>query len=219
MISNTPNIILELINVEKSYIVDRPVLKNINFTVEEGDIIAITGDNGAGKSSLLKIIAGLDSNHQGIVKYRGKTYIKPSTNIILLHQSYEQLFPWLTVEQNIIQLLKAVKKMNYDQIISITHSALKNVGIEKELYSRYPHQLSGGQKQRVALARALAFDADVLLMDEPFSAIDETSRSSFHELLKSLVYKTKKTILLVSHTTVEINTLTNKIIHLDNHTT
>lgn len=215
MTATNQNYILELKDIQKEYIVGQPILNHVNFTVMPGDIVAITEDNGTGKSTLLRIIAGLDSSYTGTIKYRGKTYTKPTTDIILLHQSYEQLFPWLTVEQNIIQPIQISKKISHKKAIAIAHSVLNSVGIKEYLFNRYPFQLSGGQKQKISLARALALSADILLMDEPFSALDETSRYSFQQMLKSITEKEKKTILLVSHSAEEVNRLTDKIIHLE----
>lgn len=207
--------ILKLTNISKYFIPNKPVFQNISFSVNEGEIIAITGDNGSGKSTLLRIIAGLDQKYNGSIQYRNKAHLKPSTDIILLHQTYDQLFPWLTVEKNIIKPLRATIKLSFKQAKLIAHSKLLNVGIQSEYFNSYPYQLSGGQKQKVALARALALNADILLMDEPFTALDEASRSNFHIMLKSLSKLHKKTILLVSHSSQEVDALADNTICLN----
>lgn len=210
--------ILELVEIKKEYRPGEIVLNDVNFTVSEGTIVAITGENGTGKSTLLRIIAGLDSDYRGSVKYRNEKYTKPSTRIILLHQTYEQLFPWLTVEQNLCQPIMLSSKITYNDAMGKSHLSLQNVGIDKALFKRYPFQLSGGQKQKVALARALALDADILLMDEPFSAIDEKTRVFFQTMIKKLA-KEKKTILIVSHSADEVNKVADKVICLENNKT
>lgn len=206
--------ILELDSIHKEYDSGKPILHNVNFSVSEGSIVAITGENGTGKSTLLRIIAGLDSSYKGDVKFRNEKRTGTSTDIILLHQSYEQLFTWLTVVQNVTQPIQLSQGKSYQEAREKACAVLECVGIEEFLFHKYPYQLSGGQKQKVALARALALEADILLMDEPFSAIDEKSRISFQTLLKKLAEVENKTILLVSHSTEEVNKLTNNVVHL-----
>jgi len=208
------NTILQLADIQKEYDSGKPILQNVNFSVSEGTIVAITGENGTGKSTLLRIIAGLDSSYKGDVMFRNEKHIKASTEIILLNQSYEQLFPWLTVVQNVTQPIQLSQGKSHQVAREKACEALANVGIDETLFQRYPFQLSGGQKQKVALARALALEPDILLMDEPFSAIDEKSRASFQTMLKKLAEVENKTIILVSHSTEEVNKLTNNVVCL-----
>lgn len=208
------NPILELIDIQKEYDRGKYVLYDVNFSVSEGTIVAITGENGTGKSTLLRIIAGLDSWYKGEVVFRGKKHINSSTDIMLLNQSYEQLFPWLTVVQNVTKPIQLSQGKSYQEARAKAQIVLAKMGIDETLYKRYPFQLSGGQKQKVALARALALEPDILLMDEPFSAIDEKSRVVFQTMIKKLAEVENKTILLVSHSTEEVNKLTNNVIHL-----
>lgn len=206
--------ILELINIQKEYDIGELILHDVNFSVSEGTIVAIIGENGTGKSTLLRIIAGLDPLYKGDVMFRNEKHTKASTDIILLNQSYEQLFPWLTVVQNVTQPIRLSQGRSYQEASEKACAALKNVGIDETLFERYPFQLSGGQKQKVALARALALEPEILLMDEPFSAIDEKSRASFQTMIKKLAEVENKTILLVSHLTEEVNKLTNNVVQL-----
>lgn len=206
--------ILELDNIYKEYDNGKPILYNVNFSVSEGTIVAITGENGTGKSTLLRIIAGLDNSYKGNVKYRNEKHTGTSTDIILLQQSYEQLFPWLTVVQNVTQPIQLSQGKSNKEAKDKACAALKRVGIEEFLFHRYPFQLSGGQKQKVALARALALEPEILLMDEPFSAIDEKSRMSFLIMIKELSEVENKTILLVSHSSEEVEKLTNIVVRL-----
>lgn len=206
--------ILKLTDIRKEYDKGKPILHDVNLSVSEGTIVAITGENGTGKSTLLRIIAGLDPFYKGDVMFRNEKHTKPSTDIILLNQSYEQLFPWLTVVQNVTQPIRLSQGKSSQETREKAYETLVNVGIDETLFKRYPFQLSGGEKQKVALARALALEPDILLMDEPFSAIDEKSRASFQTMIKRLVEVENKTILLVSHLTEEVNKLTGNVIHI-----
>lgn len=206
--------ILKLTDIRKEYDKGKPILHDVNLSVSEGTIVAITGENGTGKSTLLRIIAGLDPFYKGDVMFRNEKHTKPSTDIILLNQSYEQLFPWLTVVQNVTQPIRLSQRKSSQETREKAYETLVNVGIDETLFKRYPFQLSGGEKQKVALARALALEPDILLMDEPFSAIDEKSRVSFQTMIKRLVEVENKTILLVSHLTEEVNKLTGNVIHI-----
>lgn len=200
--------------VSKSYVPGKYILNNISFTANEGEIIGIVGENGCGKSTLLKIISGLDKKYEGQLFFKGKRYTRPSSNIILLHQSYEQLFPWLNVEKNVALPMKNVLKIKNKDAIKKAHCILGELGIEENQFTKYPYALSGGQKQRVSIARALCLDADIILMDEPFSAIDENSRIQFQNMIKRISKNKKITFLVVSHSVVEINNIADKVIEI-----
>ena len=206
--------IIEVIDICKSYLPEKSVLSGVTFEVNQGDVVAIMGKNGCGKSTLLRIIAGLDKKYSGIVKYRGNIHSNPTTNIILMQQTYEQLFPWMTVEENVAKPIQLTQKIKAEEAKKISRQFLKKVSLEEELYYKYPYQLSGGQKQKAALARALALEAEVLLMDEPFSAIDETSKVAFQELLRDLSSQHGKTIVLVSHSKDEAERIADKIVRI-----
>ena len=212
--TNNRTEILIVENITKCYIPERIVLNNISFTAQEGEIIGIVGKNGCGKSTLLKIISGLDKNYDGRLFFKGQQYTHPSSNIIFLHQSYDQLFPWLTVEKNVALPMKKVLNMKNKDAINKAHWILGELGIEKNQFTKYPHTLSGGQKQRVAIARALCLNADIILMDEPFAAVDESSRIQFQKLIKGLAKNKKITIIMVSHSADEINNIADKVIKI-----
>lgn len=168
-------------------------LQNIVLDVREGEIITIIGPSGCGKSTLLKIIAGLDRSYQGTVLLNGQAILGPSIEKGVIFQE-PRLFPWLTVEKNIagnLPLKKPEIRQRVDQLIELVR--LK--GFEKA----YPRELSGGMAQRVAIARALLRSPKVLLLDEPFGALDAFTRSHMQEVLLDIWQTNKTTMLFVTH--------------------
>lgn len=168
-------------------------LHNIVLDVQVGEIITIIGPSGCGKSTLLKIIAGLDREYQGKVLLNGQTINGPSIEKGVIFQE-PRLFPWLTVEKNIagnLSLKKADIRARVDELIALVR--LK--GFEKA----YPRELSGGMAQRVAIARALLRNPKVLLLDEPFGALDAFTRSHMQEALLDIWQTNKTTMLFVTH--------------------
>lgn len=175
-------------------------LANINMKVLEGQCVTIIGKSGSGKSTLLKLIEGRLQAENGKILYNNS--IKPKYTIATVLQHYS-LFPHLTVLQNILLPLRKSEKLylRLRKNNRMTHEARKLLKIVKmEDFERsYPHELSGGQKQRIAIAQALAQKAELLLMDEPFGAVDEETRGELQDLLKVLQIKLGLTILLVTH--------------------
>jgi ABC-type nitrate/sulfonate/bicarbonate transport system ATPase subunit len=206
--------ILDLINISKSYIPGKSVLENVSFSINKGEIIGIIGENGCGKSTLLRIISGLDKNYSGKIYFKNEVYTSPRHSIILLHQSYEQLFSWLTVEKNVALPIRKVLKIKKAEALNMAHIYLNELGITEKEFKKYPYALSGGQKQRVALARALSIEANIILMDEPFAAIDEKSRKLFQVMLKEISLKKGIAFLIVSHSLDEIKNIADKLIYL-----
>lgn len=206
--------ILDLINISKSYIPGKSVLENVSFSINKGEIIGIIGENGCGKSTLLRIISGLDKNYSGKIYFKNEVYTSPTHSIILLHQSYEQLFSWLTVEKNVALPIRKVLKIKKAEALNMAHIYLNELGITEKELKKYPYALSGGQKQRVALARALSIEANIILMDEPFAAIDEKSRKLFQVMLKEISLKKGIAFLIVSHSLDEIKNIADKLIYL-----
>lgn len=188
------------------------VLENISFTLSSWDSLAIMGPSGCGKTTLLLIIAGLLSSSGGIVKIDGETVSRPSLKIALVLQEYG-LFPWKTAGANI--LLGA--RLQNIQVSDKRLSELKSVlGIEG-LDHLYPHQLSGGQRQRVALARALILRPSLLLLDEPFAAIDAITRERLQDRLLAVFGQRQFSFIIVTHNIEEAIFLGKKILVLDNH--
>jgi NitT/TauT family transport system ATP-binding protein len=188
--------------------VSQTVLDQIDLTVQKGEFVSILGPSGCGKSTLLSIVAGLTAPTSGTVLVNGKEVKEPGSDRGVVFQQ-AALFPWLTVEENVMFPLK--KKMQKDEAKKKAHQYLAMVQLSQ--YAKHsPHELSGGMQQRVSIARALAMDPEVLLMDEPFGALDEQTRSRLHEVLEKIWIDTKKTILFVTHSIQESLKLSDRII-------
>ena len=199
--------------IDKSFMNEKKerikVLDNINIEVEKGSFVSIVGPSGCGKSTLLYLIAGLDKADKGEIRVAGKQVVKPGPERVVVFQE-AGLFPWLTVLDNVTYGLK-LKKMPKEEAKAKAMEILKMVHLSQYVNS-YPHQLSGGMKQRVAIARALVMEPDILLMDEPFSALDEQTRIVLHKELLDIWRKTKVTIFFVTHNIREAVQLSEKIV-------
>lgn len=171
-------------------------LQNTSFTVSQNEFITILGPSGCGKSTILKIIAGLEEPSSGKVLLDGREIKGPGSDRGMVFQSYT-LFPWLTVQQNIEFGLDVAGKTKAERQDIACHY-LEKIGLTG-FDKAYPSNLSGGMKQRVAIARALANDPQVLLMDEPFGALDAQTRTVMQELLLTVWEESHKTILFVTH--------------------
>ena len=171
-------------------------LQATDLDVAENDFITILGPSGCGKSTLLRIVAGLDRQTAGEVMLDGHRIAGPGADRGMVFQSYT-LFPWLTVLDNVCFGLRE-RGMPRDQQLDIAHSFLLKVGL-KGFANHYPKQLSGGMQQRTALARALANNPRMLLMDEPFGALDHQTRELMQELLQGIWEAEQKTVLFVTH--------------------
>jgi len=194
---------------------DTKVLADLNFIVNSGEICAIIGASGCGKTSLVNILAGNLKNYSGTVTLDGEKINYRNKNIGLIQQDYG-LLPWKTVYKNIILPIQ-VKRLQINDFHEkiqyvMTHLQLK--GLEK----RYPNQLSGGQKQRVAIARAFIMDLDMLLMDEPFSALDELTREETQRLFSNIWSEKKPLTIFVTHSVDEALLLGRKIAVLQSTT-
>ena len=187
------------------------VLDNIDLKVEKGQFLSIVGPSGCGKSTLLYMIAGLDKADQGSIRVEGKEIKGPGPERVVVFQEHG-LFPWLTVLDNVTYGLK-LKGMGKKEAETKALETLKLVHLSKYVHS-YPHQLSGGMKQRVAIARALVMEPDILLMDEPFAALDEQTRMVLHKELLEIWQKLKITIVFITHNIREAVLLSEKIIVL-----
>ena len=169
------------------------VLENINFQLEEGDFVTVIGPSGCGKSTLLKIVAGLDNDFEGEVVIDGEPILKTSKKQGFIFQEH-RLFPWLTVEENIAADLSLKDKYVKDKVREWVE-IVRLDGFEKS----YPKEISGGMSQRVAIARALLRDPNVLLLDEPFGALDAFTRSHLQEVLLNIWEQKKTTMIFVTH--------------------
>ncbi|GAB3361574.1 ABC transporter ATP-binding protein [Modestobacter lapidis] len=193
--------LLDVAKVQKTYTGQgRTVeaVRDLTFSVGNGELVCIVGPSGAGKTTLLKVIAGLLEPTSGTVTLDGTQVTGPPPSMAVVFQEYgRSLFPWMTVEQNVELPLKQ-KKMAKERRAELVRDALEAVGLA-EAHSAYPWQLSGGMQQRVAIARAVAYQPQVLLMDEPFAAVDAQTRADLEDLIRSLWHKLGVTILFVTH--------------------
>jgi len=183
-------------------------LSRINLQIKDGEFFAIVGPSGCGKSTFLEIVAGLVKPTSGSIYIDDEVIIGPDHNRGIVFQGYA-LFPWRTVMGNVAYGLeeKGVLQPERDEICIKYISLVGLSGFEKH----YPHELSGGMKQRVAIARALAYNPDILLMDEPFAALDAQTREILQVELLSIWNETKKTVLFVTHNIEEAVFLADRI--------
>lgn len=204
---------LTIDGIQKSFVNDRKenvkVLDGINLNVKKGSFVSIVGPSGCGKSTLLYLVAGLDKADSGEIRVDGELVSKPGPERVVVFQE-AGLFPWLTVIENVTYGL-ILKKMPKEEAKAKALDVLKMVHLSKHANS-YPHELSGGMKQRVSIARALVMEPDILLMDEPFSALDEQTRMVLHKELLDIWRKTKVTIFFITHNIREAVLLSEEVV-------
>ncbi len=184
-------------------------LQPTDLSVQRGEFTAILGPSGCGKSTLLRIIAGLDQPTAGTVTLAGRPVTGPGPDRGMVFQSYT-LFPWLTVEQNIRYGLRE-RRLPEAQQRDIAARFIARVGL-RGFENHWPRQLSGGMQQRCALARALANDPEILLLDEPFGALDHQTRELMQELLLEIWQADRKTVLFLTHDIDEAVFLANRVL-------
>ena len=188
-------------------------IKDINFEIYEGEIVGIVGPSGCGKSTLLSIIAGLLSPTRGEILINGKKVEGPSKDIGYMFQR-DHLFEWRTILQNVLLGLEIHSKVDTESI-RIAEHMLDTYGL-KDFKNNYPRQLSGGMRQRAALIRTLIVEPSLLLLDEPFSALDYQTRLAISDEVGIILKNEKKTALLVTHDISEAISLSDRIIILTN---
>ena len=206
---------IEFINVGMTYPCGNVGLKNINLTINESEITVFIGPSGSGKTTLLKMINRLEDNTTGEVKINGKNVKEYNIHKMRWDIGYAlqqvALFPHMNVEEN-IAIVPELKKWKKEKINARIDELLNMVGLEPEKYrKRKPSELSGGEAQRVGIARALAADPKIILMDEPFSALEPITRASLQEDVKKLQKQIHKTIVFVTHDIEEAFLLGDKI--------
>ena len=208
---------IEYKEISKSY-GNQDIIKNLNLKIEDGTFLTVVGTSGSGKTTLLKMINGLVKPNQGQILINGQDM--QDTDLIELRRNIgysiqgNGLFPHLTVAENIAYVLNLQKK-NQVEIEKVVDEKLAMLGLDTQLKNRYPAALSGGQAQRVGIARALAATPDILLMDEPFGAVDAITRYQLQRELKSLHEETGITVVLITHDITEALKLGTKILVLD----
>ena len=171
---------------------------NVSFTVARSERLVLLGPSGCGKSTILKSIAGFIRPSSGDILVEGRAVTKPGPDRLVVFQEFDQLLPWKTVRDNVAFPLKVARGKSGAEARALAEAALAKVGLARVIKD-YPHTLSGGMKQRAAIARALAASPEVLLMDEPFGALDAQTRLSMQALLLSLWDRRRSTVLFVTH--------------------
>ncbi len=190
-------------------------LDGISLDVAEGEFVCLLGPSGCGKSTLLNIIAGLEAADEGEVVTDGALIEQPGRDRMMMFQE-SALFPWLNVRKNVLFGLKLKPNLRRKERVEVADFYLKLVGLERFQRS-YVHELSGGMKQRVALARALAPNPKVLLMDEPFAALDALTREQLYGDLQRIWQERQKTIIFVTHNVREAVCLGDRVILFSPH--
>jgi len=205
-------------NVSKIFVTKRgsaEALANISLQVNDGQFVCLVGRSGCGKSTLLNIIAGLEKPDCGRVLADGKPVTEPGADRMMMFQE-SALFPWLNVIENVLFGLKLKPNLTRSERFEIAEFYLRLVGLEKFMHANI-HELSGGMKQRVALARALAPNPRVLLMDEPFAALDALTREQLYTDIQQIWEQRKKTIIFVTHNVREAACLGDRVLVFSRH--
>jgi NitT/TauT family transport system ATP-binding protein len=211
--------LLEVDGVSLEYRSERGVTRathQVSFDVYGADRFVLLGPSGCGKSTLLKAIAGFVTPAAGEIRLEGVRVDRPGPDRVVVFQEFDQLAPWKTVQQNVMFSLVASRRMGRSEAAGAALDILAKVGLAK-FADAYPHTLSGGMKQRVAIARALAMRPKVLLMDEPFAALDALTRQRMQEELLALWDDVRFTLLFVTHSIEEALVVGNRILLLSPH--
>jgi sulfonate transport system ATP-binding protein len=198
---------LTIDRLSKTYADGVKALSQLNLTVNPGEIVALVGGSGCGKTTLLRLIAGLDVPSEGQIRLGDQVITEPSAAVGVIFQE-PRLFPWLSIEDNVAFGLSHLSAFEREGLVA---NALTRVGLSGHGH-RWPRELSGGQQQRAAIARALVTRPRLLIMDEPFSALDPTTRQSLHRHLLGLWDESKPTVLMVTHDVEEAVFLADRII-------
>ena len=205
--------LLEVKNLTKNYkdsTNSRDILHKVNLDVNEGDFLCILGPSGCGKTTLIRCIAGFE-DYDGEVLVDGHKVKEPGTDRIMVFQDFNQLFPWKTVKKNIQYPLEIQGNKSKEELNQISEEHLALVGLSGK-GDQYPHQLSGGMKQRAAIAKGLALKPRIILMDEPFAALDAMTRNKLQSELVRIKEAENATVIFITHNIQEAITLGNRII-------
>lgn len=210
---------VEFRNISKTY-GENKVIDNLNLAIESGEFLTVIGSSGCGKTTMLKMINGLIKATNGDIFVDG-TSIK-NKNLTELRRSIGYsiqgsiLFPHMTVEKNISYVPNLLNKKDKKRTKAAVSKWMNIVGLDESIKSRYPDELSGGQQQRVGIARALAASPSILLMDEPFGAVDEITRAQLQKEIKQIHSKTGITVIFVTHDITEALTLGTRVLVMNN---
>jgi NitT/TauT family transport system ATP-binding protein len=207
---------LEVAKISKSFQTGTgslQVLQDLDFSVGPSELVCILGPSGAGKTTLLRCISGLETPDSGTITLKGEPVTGPPEHLAFVFQDYSRsLLPWMSVRAN-VELVLMRHDLTSEQRKERTVSALENVGLD-DFADSYPWQLSGGMQQRVAIARALAYDAPLLVMDEPFAAVDAQTRGDLQDLLLDVHARLKPALLFVTHDVDEATYLADRVVVL-----
>ena len=210
---------LEINNLFKSYTnadgSEFSVLDNINLSIGENEYISVIGHSGCGKSTLLKIVAGLEKQSDGIVTLEGKEIRKPGADRMMIFQHYG-LLPWLTVRENIrLAVDEVLRSLSRADKISLVNEHLAMVNLTAAA-DKYPDEISGGMKQRVGIARALAIRPKMLLMDEPFGALDALTRGKLQKQVLDIWENRRQAAMMITHDVDEAIYMSDRIVLMTN---
>jgi len=216
---NSKSKFLQIDNLFKSYKngdgSEFSVLDNINLSIGENEFISVIGHSGCGKSTLLKIVAGLEQQSKGIVTLEGKEVRKPGADRMMVFQHYG-LLPWLTVRENIrLAVDEVLQNLNRAEKISLVNEHLAMVNLTAAA-NKYPDQISGGMKQRVGIARALALRPKMLLMDEPFGALDALTRGKLQKQVLDIWENHRQAVMMITHDVDEAIYMSDRIVLMTN---
>ncbi|GAB4254406.1 MAG: ABC transporter ATP-binding protein [Thermoleophilia bacterium] len=187
-------------------------LRDVDLTIREGEFLCIVGPSGCGKTTLLRILAGLETATAGEMRIVHSDPAKPLNSMVFQEQS---IFPWMSVRKNIGFGLKC-RRVDQKTIDAVVDHYIRMIGLQK-FGDAYPHQLSGGMKQRVSVARAFANDPEILLMDEPFAALDEQNKVLLQEELLKIWEAERKTVVFITHSIDEALVLADRVIIMTSH--
>lgn len=209
--NNTP--ILEVKGLTKQYddeAGNAVILKDLNLSIDKKEFLCILGPSGCGKTTFLRCVAGFES-YEGEILVKGRKISGPGTDRIMVFQDFNQLFPWKTVEKNIQYPLKIRGIKDKAELKRLSDEALEKVRLSG-YGSYYPHQLSGGMKQRVAIAKALILKPEIILMDEPFAALDAMTRRDLQNEVIRICADADSTIIFITHNIQEALILSSRVL-------
>jgi len=213
--------LLAVEHLQKSYVTKSgttDVIHDLDFSLVPGEFVCIVGPSGAGKTTLLRSIAGLLPPTSGTLQFEGREITSPPDDMAVVFQEYgRSLFPWMTVRKN-IEFPLIEKGLPKDERTRLVDEALAAVGLANSA-KMYPWQLSGGMQQRVAIARAVAYEPTLLLMDEPFAAVDAQTRADLEDLVRELWHRLGVTVLFVTHDIEESIYLAQRVLVLSDRPT
>lgn len=209
------NTVLEIRHLKKAFYdngFEEEIVADFNLKVERNEFLCILGPSGCGKTTLLRCIAGFEK-YQGEILVNGQVKDQPGVDRVMVFQDFNQLFPWKTVEKNIQYPLKQQGIKDKAELDRITEEYLEKVNLNG-IQKKYPHQLSGGMKQRVAIAKALALKPEIILMDEPFAALDAMTRNKLLAEVQQISKQTDCTFIFITHNIQEAIVLGSRVMVL-----